>query len=324
LQLTDLTKRASNPLRDVALEAGLHAALIVPLLGSEGALGALVLQRRRTGDFPPSVVSLMQGFADQSAIALENARLFDEIAQKSRELEIASQHKSQFVANMSHELRTPLAAILGYAELMQEGFYEPLGQKSLDTLTRIRSNGKHLLGLINTVLDIAKIESGQFTLNMAEYAIESVVETVRSATESLAQNKKLALKTEVAKSLPIGFGDEQRLTQVLLNLVGNAIKFTDAGEVRVAAKTINSHFAVSVTDTGPGIPQEHQGRIFEHFHQVDSSNTKAKGGTGLGLAIAKEIVEMHGGRIWVKSTLGKGSTFQMELPIRAEFRKRAP
>src|SRR3984893_5187143 len=178
----------------------------------------------------------MQSFADQSAIALENTRLFEEVQARTRELartieelEIASQHKSRFVANMSHELRTPLAAILGYAELMQEGFYEPLGQKSMDALTRIRSNGKHLLGLINTVLDIAKIESGQFTLNMQEYSIETVVETVRVATESLAQSKKLALRTAVANSLPIGLGDEQRLTQVLLNLVGNAIKFTDAG-----------------------------------------------------------------------------------------------
>jgi signal transduction histidine kinase/putative methionine-R-sulfoxide reductase with GAF domain len=323
LQLPDVTKRTSNPLRDAALEAGLHAALIVPLLGNEGALGALVLQRRRTGEFSPSVVSLMQSFADQSAIALENARLFEEIAQKSRELEIASHHKSQFVANMSHELRTPLAAILGYAELIQEGFYGPLPEKALDSLIRIRSNGKHLLGLINTVLDIAKIESGQFTLNMAEYAIESVVETVRSATESLAQNKRLALKTEVAKSMPAGLGDEQRLTQVLLNLVGNAIKFTDTGEVRVTAKAVNGHFNVSVTDTGPGIPAHHQTRIFEQFHQVDSSNTKAKGGTGLGLAIAKQIVEMHGGRIWVESTLGKGSTFQMELPTRAELQQPA-
>src|SRR5262245_43477456 len=225
LQMPDILERASNPLRDAAIAAGFRAALIVPLLSGDGPLGALVLQRRRPGKFPPAVVSLMQSFADQSAIALENARLFEEIAQKSRELEIASQHKSQFVANMSHELRTPLAAILGYAELIQEGFYGPHPEKSMDALTRIRSNGKHLLGLINTVLDIAKIESGQFTLNMTEYAIESVVETVRSATESLAQNKKLALKTEVAKSLPIGLGDEQRLTQVLLNLVGNAIKF---------------------------------------------------------------------------------------------------
>jgi len=291
-------------------------------LSGDGPLGALVLQRRRPGKFPPAVVSLMQSFADQSAIALENARLFEEIAQKSRELEIASQHKSQFVA-MSHELRTPLAAILGYAELIQEGFYGPHPEKSMDALTRIRSNGKHLLGLINTVLDIAKIESGQFTLNITEYAIESVVETVRSATESLAQNKKLALKTEVAKSLPIGLGDEQRLTQVLLNLVGNAIKFTDTGEVRVTAKAVKGHFNVSVTDTGPGIPEDHQARIFEQFHQVDSSLTKAAGGTGLGLAIAKQIVEMHGGRIWVESTVGKGSTFQMELPTRAEIQKRA-
>jgi signal transduction histidine kinase len=317
LLIPDMTKRESNPLRAAAIEAGFRAVLIVPLLGSEGPLGALVLQRRQPGEFPEPVVSLMQSFADQSAIALENARLFEEIAEKGRELEIVSQHKSQFVANMSHELRTPLAAILGYAELMQEGFYEPLGQKSLDALTRIRSNGKHLLGLINTVLDIAKIEARQFTLNIAEYAIESVVETVRSATESLAQNKKLALKTEVTKSLPIGLGDEQRLTQVLLNLVGNAIKFTDAGEVRVTAKAVNGHFNVSVTDTGPGIAEEHQARIFEQFHQVDSSNTKANGGTGLGLAIAKQIVELHGGRIWAESTLGKGSTFQMRIPTRA-------
>ena len=320
LQLMDVLNRPSNPLRDAAIEAGFRAALIVPLLSADAPLGALVLQRRQPGEFPHSVVSLMQSFADQSAIALENARLFEEIAQKSRELEIASQHKSQFVANMSHELRTPLAAILGYAELMQEGFYEPLGQKSMDALTRIRSNGRHLLGLINTVLDIAKIESGQFTLNMSEYAIESVVETVRAATESLAQTKKLTLTTTVDKSLPIGLGDEQRLTQVLLNLVGNAIKFTDAGEVSIAVGTRNGHFAVSVTDTGPGIPLDQQDRIFDQFHQVDSSLTKAKGGTGLGLAIAKQIVEMHGGRIWVESALGKGSTFQMEIPTRATSR----
>jgi len=321
LQVADILARPSNPLRDAAIEAGLRAGVIVPLVGSEGPLGALVLQRRQPGEFPPAVVSLMQSFADQSAIALENARLFEQIAQKSRELEIASQHKSQFVANMSHELRTPLAAILGYAELMQEGFYEPQGPKSLDALSRIRSNGKHLLGLINSVLDIAKIESGQFNLNLGEYALDNVVETVRVATEALAEAKKLGLKTEVAGRLPIGMGDEQRLTQVLLNLVGNAIKFTDKGEVRISVTRVNSHFAVRVTDTGPGIPVEEQKRIFEQFHQVDSSNTKAKGGTGLGLAIAKQIVEMHGGRIWVESTVGEGATFQMELPIVAEDRK---
>jgi GAF domain-containing protein/anti-sigma regulatory factor (Ser/Thr protein kinase) len=317
IEVPDVSERSSNPLRNAVIDLGLYAVLIIPLLGADGPLGALALRRRERGRFSTAVVSLMQSFADQSAIALENARLFEEIAQKSRELEIASQHKSQFVANMSHELRTPLAAMLGYAELLQEGIYEPLGEKSLAALTRIRSNGKHLLGLINTVLDIAKIESGQFTLNMAEYSIETVVETVRVATESLAQNKKLALTTAVAKPLPIGTGDEQRLTQVLLNLVGNAIKFTDTGEVRVIAEAVDGHFTISVVDTGPGIPEQDRTRIFEQFHQVDDSNTKAKGGTGLGLAIAKQIVEMHGGRIWVDSTVGTGSTFQMELPIRA-------
>jgi signal transduction histidine kinase len=294
-----------------------RSVLAVPLLRDHLAIGVITLARDLLEPFTDKQIELIETFASQALIAIENARLFNEIAQKSRELEIASQHKSQFVANMSHELRTPLAAMLGYAELLQEGIYGAPPEKLLPILTRIRSNGKHLLGLINTVLDISKIEAGQFKLNLGEYALASIVETVMGATESLAATKKLAFKAEVAKALPYGFGDEQRLTQVLLNLVGNAIKFTDAGEVRISAGAANGHFTVSVSDTGPGIPAEECERIFEKFRQVDSSNTRAKGGTGLGLAIAREIVEMHGGRIWVESTLSQGSTFRIELPERA-------
>jgi len=315
IQIVDIQQDDASRIHDAILRAGFRALLTIPLLGIDRVIGALVVRRRKPGEFPKETIDLLGTFGTQSVLAIQNARLFHEIEEKSRQIELASQHKSQFVANMSHELRTPLAAILGFAELIQEGFYGPLPDKSMAALTRIRSNGKHLLGLINSVLDIAKIESGQFSLNLAEYALESVVETVRAATESLAHSKKLAFKTEVAKSLPVGLGDEQRLTQVLLNLVGNAIKFTDAGEVRVTAESVNDHFIVIVADTGPGIPEGERTRIFDQFHQVENPDTKAKGGTGLGLAIAKQIIEMHGGRIWVESTLGEGSTFQMKLPV---------
>jgi signal transduction histidine kinase len=319
IHITDILAEADEypENRKNALHQGYRTALAVPLVHAGEAIGVIVIRRQEVRPFAERQIELVNTFADQAVIAIENTRLFNEIAQKSRELEIASQHKSQFVANMSHELRTPLAAMLGYAELLQEGIYGAPPEKFLPILTRIRSNGKHLLGLINTVLDISKIEAGQFKLNLAEYALSSIVETVMVATESLASTKKLAFKTEVAKGLAYGLGDEQRLTQVLLNLVGNAIKFTDAGEVRITAGAENGHFALSVSDTGPGIPAEECERIFEKFRQVDSSNTRAKGGTGLGLAITREIVEMHGGRIWVESTVGEGSTFRVELPVRA-------
>jgi signal transduction histidine kinase len=317
VQMEDITKAASHPLIDVSVKMGVRALLAVPLLHQDEVIGALVVRRNRPGAFSSESIRLLEAFAAQSAIAVHNARLFHEIEEKGRQLEIASQHKSQFVANMSHELRTPLAAMLGYAELLRDGTFGMLPEKSIRVIDRVQANGKHLLGLINSVLDISKIEAGQFRLNLSDYSVSTLIETVRIATESLAGAKGLALTTEVATELPHGFGDEQRLSQVLLNLVGNAIKFTDTGEVRITAAAVNDHYALSVSDTGPGIPPEERDRIFEKFHQIDSSITKAKGGTGLGLAIAKQIVEMHGGRIWVESTLGRGSIFRMELPMRA-------
>jgi signal transduction histidine kinase len=307
-------------MRDALLKAGVRALLAVPLLREDRIIGALLVRRQRPGPFGKNLVDLMQPFASQSALAIQNAQLFREIESKSQQLELASQHKSQFLANMSHELRTPLNAILGYTELMHDGLYGELPAKAGDVLERVQKNGTHLLGLINAVLDLSKIEAGQLTLSIEDYSMKDVVQSVVSATESLATAKGLPLRVELSDKLPMGRGDERRIVQVVLNLVGNAIKFTDRGEVRVVATAANGKLSVAVADTGPGIPKTEQDKVFQEFHQVDSSNTKTKGGTGLGLAIAKRIIELHGGRIWVDSEVGKGSTFQFELPVNAEQR----
>jgi signal transduction histidine kinase len=319
----DLAKAPNYPLRDLTLSAGFHSVLIVPLVGQDEVLGALVLQRRTAGDFPASTVGLMRTFADQSALAINNARLFREVDEKGRELAIANEHKSQFFANMSHELRTPLNGILGFAELLADGLYGTLPAKALEILERIQKDGKHLLGLINDVLDISKIEAGQLTLALENYSLQGIVETVVASTGSLARAKGIEVRPIVSPDLPVGYGDERRLTQVLLNLVGNAIKFTDTGSVEVRAESMDDHFIIAVQDTGPGIPPEDQARIFEDFQQVDNSITRQKGGTGLGLAIARRLVEVHGGRIDLESTPGAGSTFIISLPIRAADQRRA-
>ena len=315
MQIDDLAKAPPHPLFDLHLKAGVRALLAVPLLHQQEVIGALVVRRRRVGAFADDTVSLLQSFAAQSAVAIQNARLFREIEEKSRQLEAASRHKSEFLANMSHELRTPLNAVLGYAELIQDGIYGEVPAKIQDVLERIRSNGRHLLGLINDVLDLSKIEAGQLTLQPVDYSVREVALGVVGATEALASEKKLAIELDVSADLPKGRGDERRITQVLMNLVGNAIKFTEAGRVAIRARVENGHFVIAVSDTGLGIAPEDQQRIFEEFQQVDSSSTRKKGGTGLGLAIARRIVELHGGRIWVESNPGQGSTFHFTLPL---------
>jgi signal transduction histidine kinase len=217
---------------------------------------------------------------------------------------------------MSHELRTPLNAVLGYTELILDDIFGEVPPPIRDSLERARSNGHHLLRLINDVLDLSKIEAGQLTLSLTDYALRDVIHGVCTAVESLAAEKKLALRADVPADLPLARGDEGRITQVVMNLVGNAIKFTDEGEVVIAARIDDDTFVVTVTDTGPGIALEQQSKIFGEFQQADSSSTRTKGGTGLGLAIAKRVVEMHGGRIGVESTPGRGSMFSFTLPIR--------
>lgn len=317
VHIPELEDARGYPLSYV-IEDGFRALLAVPFLRETRLVGGLTVLRKTPGEFPERTVQLLQAFASQSVLAINNAQLYRELEDKSRQLKIADKHKSEFLANMSHELRTPLNAILGYTELILDSIYGEVPGKIKEVLVRLEKNGRHLLNLINDVLDISKIEAGQFTLSLDEYSLGDLVQTVLVSVEALANEKKLQLLSEVAPDLPRGKADSQRIAQVLVNLVGNAVKFTEEGLVRVTADIVNNSFHISVSDTGSGLQQKDREIIFKEFRQVDGSSTKKKGGTGLGLSIAKKIVEMHGGSIWVDSNPGEGATFTFTIPVRVE------
>jgi signal transduction histidine kinase len=246
---------------------------------------------------------------------LDQRQTADALRSLNLRLEQASRAKSEFLANMSHELRTPLNAILGFTEMILDDLYGEIPADLKEPLADIQTNGKHLLRLINDVLDLSKIEAGRMELAVGEYAVEDVVGTVRASLRSLAEEKGLELHTHVGPDLPVVTGDSKRITQCLLNLVGNALKFTRKGRVEVGVERQGDVLCYRVADTGIGIPADQIDAVFAEFRQVDATTTRDYGGTGLGLSITKKFVEMHGGRIWVESELGRGSTFYFTIPL---------
>jgi signal transduction histidine kinase len=239
-----------------------------------------------------------------------------ELQRLNEQLQQASKAKSDFLANMSHELRTPMNAILGFVEMVLDEIYGEVPTHLKEPLTDIQTNGKHLLRLINDVLDLSKIEAGRMELVLGEYSVQEVVETVRASLQSLALEKGLGLVAAAQEDIPLAFGDGRRITQCLTNLVGNALKFSKGGRVAVWVEQQGENLLYRVSDTGIGIPKNELENIFNEFQQVDMAMTREFAGTGLGLNITKKFVEMHGGRIWVESELGKGSTFFFSIPLR--------
>jgi two-component system, NtrC family, sensor kinase len=302
-------------LREGLLRSGARAVLAVPLLREDHLIGALVVNRNRSGQFAPEVVALVQTFATQSALAIQNARLFREIEEKSRQLEVASQHKSEFLANMSHELRTPLNAIIGFSEVLSERMFGDLNEKQEEYLKDIYASGNHLLSLVNDILDLSKIEAGRMELELTDFDLPTAIDSALMLVRERAGRCGIALHTAVDKKVGQVQGDERKIRQVVLNLLSNAIKFTpEGGRIEVAAVPRDGSLEISVSDTGGGIALEDQEAVFEEFRQVGTAAKKVEG-TGLGLALSRKFIELHGGRIWVKSELGQGSTFTFTLPL---------
>jgi two-component system, NtrC family, sensor kinase len=318
VQIADISDPAAyeSRVRNMLLHIGLRALLAVPLIAEDRLVGALIVMRKRTGTFAAEEVALLQTFATQSALAIQNARLFREIEDKSRQLEVASQHKSEFLANMSHELRTPLNAIIGFSEVLTDRMFGELNEKQEEYLKDIYASGTHLLSLINDILDLSKIEAGRMELELSDFDLPTAIDNALTLVRERAGRRNITLQMRVDARLGEVRADERKIRQVVLNLLSNAIKFTpEGGQIDVAAVPKDGLVEVSVSDTGVGIAPEDQEAVFEEFRQVGTAEKKAEG-TGLGLTLCRKFIELHGGKIWVKSQLGAGSTFTFAIPMR--------
>ena len=320
-QITDLRQEqefATRGMRPILSRLGYQSLLAVPLLSEQKIMGALTIYRRETGTFAPAVVNLLQTFATQSVLAIQNARLFREIEDKGRQIEAANRHKSEFLANMSHELRTPLNAIIGFSEVLGEKLFGELNEKQAEYAEDILSSGRHLLSLINEILDLSKVEAGRMELELTSFDMPLAIENARTFVRERATKHGIKLDVMIDERLGDYFGDERKIKQILLNLLSNAVKFTpEGGQISINARQLNGSVQISVSDTGIGISPEDQARIFEEFRQVGGDHAHKSEGTGLGLTLAKKFVELHGGTIWVESEVGKGSTFTFTLPQKA-------
>jgi signal transduction histidine kinase len=302
--------------RPVLNRLGYRSLLTVPILREQQIMGGLTVWRRQVGEFEPEVVNLLQTFATQSALAIHNARLFREIEEKGREIEAANRHKSEFLANVSHELRTPLNAIIGFSEVLQERLFGELNAKQAEYTDDILSSGKHLLSLINDILDLSKIEAGRMELEVTTFHLPDAIENALLLIRERASRHGIKLDRAIDDRLGDFTGDERKIKQILVNILSNAVKFTpEGGRIKVDARLGDQSAIISVSDSGIGIAKEDQEAIFEEFRQVGSNYAHKREGTGLGLTLTKRFVEMHGGKIWVESELGKGSTFTFTLPI---------